>query len=62
MFSAKGGRYETQVLFAERAWYFVQIPLEKFPPGRYWLQLNVLDPARDRVAFARVPPAVVNAL
>ncbi len=51
-----------KVLFAEGTSYFVQIPLEKFPPGRYWLQLNVLDPARDRVAFARVPPAVVNAL
>ncbi len=45
---------------AEKASYFVQIPLEKFPPGRYWMQVNVLDPARDRVAFTRVPLAVVK--
>jgi VWFA-related protein len=45
----------------EKASFFVQIPLEKFPPGRYTLQVNVLDPARDRVAFARVPLAVVTA-
>lgn len=43
----------------EKAEYFVQIPLSKFPPGRYMLQVNVLDPASDRVAFARVPMAVV---
>ena len=42
-----------------RASYLVQIPLEKFHPGRYTLQVNVLDPAHDRVAFARVPMAVV---
>ena len=39
--------------------YLVQIPLEKFHPGRYTLQVNVLDPAHDSVAFARVPMAVV---
>jgi hypothetical protein len=39
--------------------YFVQIPLEKFPRGRYTLQVNVLDPALERVAFARVPLAIV---
>jgi hypothetical protein len=39
--------------------YFVQIPLVKFHPGRYTLQVNVLDPAHDRVAFVRVPMAVV---
>ena len=39
--------------------YFVQIPLQKFHPGRYTLQVNVLDPAHDRVGFARVPMAVV---
>jgi VWFA-related protein len=44
----------------QRATYFVQLPLEKFPPGRYTLQINVLDPALDRVAFARVPMAIVK--
>ena len=43
----------------QRTSYFAQIPLEKFPRGRYTLQLNVLAPALDRVAFARVPLAVV---
>jgi len=42
-----------------KASYLVQIPLAKFRPGRYTLQVNVLDPAHDRVAFARVPMAVV---
>jgi VWFA-related protein len=42
-----------------KASYFVQIPLAKFHPGRYTLQVNVLDPANERVAFARVPMAVV---
>ena len=44
-----------------KASYFVEIPLAKFHPGRYTLQVNVLDPAHDRVAFARVPLAVVPA-
>jgi hypothetical protein len=44
-----------------KASYFVEIPLAKFRPGRYILQVNVLDPAHDRVAFARVPLAVVPA-
>jgi hypothetical protein len=44
-----------------KASYFVEIPLSKFHPGRYTLQVNVLDPAHDRVAFARVPIAVVPA-
>ena len=43
----------------QRASYFVQIPLEKFPRGSYTLQVNVLDPAIERVAFARVPLAIV---
>jgi VWFA-related protein len=43
----------------QRASYFVQIPLDKFPRGTYTLQLNVLDPSLDRVAFARIPLAVV---
>ena len=44
-----------------KASYFVDIPLTKFHPGRYTLQVNVLDPAHDRVAFARVPMAIVPA-
>jgi hypothetical protein len=40
--------------------YFAQIPLEKFPPGRYLMQVNVLDPAAGRVAFSRVPMAIVK--
>jgi hypothetical protein len=43
----------------QTASYFVQIPLEKFPRGRYTLQVNVLDPSVARVAFARVPLAIV---
>jgi len=39
--------------------YFAQVPLEKFPRGSYTLQVNVLAPALERVAFARVPLAVV---
>lgn len=42
------------------AQYFVEIPLAKFPPGRYWMQVNVLDPAADRVAFARIPLAIMR--
>ncbi|MGH9342395.1 MAG: VWA domain-containing protein [Terriglobia bacterium] len=41
--------------------YFTQIPLGKFPPGRYWMQVNVLDPSADQVAFARVPLAILRA-
>jgi len=44
-----------------QASYFVQLPLEKFPPGRYWMQVNVLDPSADRVAFARIPLAIMKA-
>jgi VWFA-related protein len=42
--------------------YFVQLPLQAFPPGRYWMQVNVLDPSLDRVAFARVPIAIMKAV
>jgi hypothetical protein len=45
-----------------KASYFLKVPLAKFRPGRYTLQVNVLDPAHDRVAFARVPLAVVRPL
>ncbi|MGH9395449.1 MAG: hypothetical protein ACRD18_01185, partial [Terriglobia bacterium] len=41
--------------------YFTQIPLSKFPPGRYWMQVNVLDPSANQVAFARVPLAIRRA-
>ena len=44
----------------QRASYFAQIPLDKFPRGSYTLQVNVLDPAIERVAFARVPLAIVQ--
>ena len=44
-----------------QASYFVQLPLEKFPPGRYWMQVNVLDSSADRVAFARIPLAIMKA-
>ena len=40
--------------------YFAQMPPAKFPPGRYLMQVNVLDPAAGRVAFRRVPMAVVK--
>ncbi len=45
---------------AAKASYFAQIPLEKFPPGRYWMQVNVLDPASDRAAFSRLPIAIMR--
>jgi hypothetical protein len=44
----------------QQASYFAQIPLEKFPRGSYTLQVNVLDPSIERVAFARVPLAIVQ--
>ncbi len=47
---------------SEKAVYFVQIPLEKFPAGRYTLQANVIDPGLGRVAFARIPMAIVRPL
>ncbi len=43
----------------QKATYLVQIPLDKFRPGRYLVQANVLDPAVGRVAFARVPLAII---
>ena len=41
--------------------YLVNIPLRRFPAGRYWMQVNVLDPAADQVAFSRVPLAIRRA-
>jgi VWFA-related protein len=45
---------------APKTTYFAQIPLEKFPVGRYTVQVNVLDPGAASVAFTRLPMAVVN--
>jgi VWFA-related protein len=43
-----------------KAEYFVTIPLDKFPPGRYWMQVNVLDPGAERAAFGRIPIAILK--
>ena len=43
-----------------QASYFVELPLEKFRPGRYAMQVNVIDPSANSVAFARVPLAIVK--
>lgn len=45
---------------AGMARYFVKIPLAKFPPGRYWMQVNVLDLEADQAAFTRVPLAILR--
>lgn len=39
--------------------YFTEIPLERFPPGRYWMQVNVMDASANEVAFVRVPMAII---
>jgi hypothetical protein len=54
-FNAKAERGSTA-----KTTYFAQIPLEKFPVGRYTVQVNVLDPGTARVAFTRLPMAVVK--
>lgn len=46
---------------AHGAVYFARIPLQKFPPGRYLMQVNVLDPAADQAGFSRIPLAVMPA-
>ncbi|HEY6293375.1 MAG TPA: VWA domain-containing protein [Terriglobia bacterium] len=51
---------ESQKSSAGLVRYLVKIPLAKFPAGRYWMQVNVLDPAADQVAFARVPLAIMK--
>lgn len=56
-FAGKSGKAKNA---AGKAGYFVQIPLAKFPPGRYWMQVNVLDPAAEQVAFALVPIAIMR--
>lgn len=53
------GRVES--LSASTMRYLVRIPLQKFPAGRYLMQVNVLDPVDDQVAFARVPLAIMKA-
>jgi len=40
--------------------YFTKIPLSRFPPGRYWMQVNVIDASANQVAFARVPMAILS--
>ena len=40
--------------------YFAEIPLAKFPPGRYWMQVNVIDTSANEVAFTRVPMAILR--
>jgi VWFA-related protein len=44
----------------DKAEHFVEIPLAEFPPGRYRMQVNVLDPARNQAAFARLPLAIMK--
>jgi VWFA-related protein len=59
---AEAGPFEGKVDkgSAPRVTYLAQVPLAKFPAGRYTVQVNVLDPAAARVAFARLPMAIVN--
>jgi VWFA-related protein len=46
---------------SQNAVYFTRVPLEKFPPGHYLMQVNVLDPAANEAAFARLPIAIMPA-
>lgn len=55
-YAAKSGKSGTG-----KSAYFTEIPLAKFPPGRYWMQVNVLDPNANEVAFERVPLAILPA-
>ena len=59
---AEAGPFEGKVDkgSAARVTYLAQVPLAKFPAGRYTVQVNVLDPAASRVAFARLPMAIVS--
>jgi hypothetical protein len=41
--------------------YLMELPLERFPPGRYLMQVNVLDRSAGRAAFARVPLIILPA-
>ncbi len=60
--TSEAGPYTGQIEAASAGTvrYLVKIPLQKFPIGRYWMQVNVLDPADDQVAFARVPLAILK--
>ena len=59
---SEAGPFPGQVVkpVAGEARFFVKIPLTKFPPGRYRLQVNVIDPAANQVAFVRVPIAIMK--
>lgn len=60
---SEAGPYPGKVSKAgsQNAVYFARVPLEKFPPGRYLMQVNVLDPAVDQAAFSRLPIAIMPA-
>jgi hypothetical protein len=60
--SSEAGPYAGQAATAtgDTVRYLVRVPLQKFPTGRYWMQVNVLDPTNDQVAFARVPLAILK--
>jgi len=60
--TSEAGPYEGQVATStsDTVRYLVRVPLQKFPTGRYWMQVNVLDPADAQVAFARVPLAILK--
>jgi len=57
---AEAGPFNGKQEKGQKASYFAEIPLEKFPAGRYTLQINVVDPTLAQVAFARVPIAIVK--
>ncbi len=61
--TSEAGRFTGQVESSskDQTQYLVKIPLDQFPPGRYWMQVNVLDPLANRAAFARLPLAVMRA-
>ena len=40
--------------------FLIEVPLHEIPPGRYQLQVNVLDLGGNRAAFARLPIAVLK--
>jgi VWFA-related protein len=60
---SEAGPYPARVAKSgsQNAVYFARLPLEKFPPGLYQLQVNVLDPAADEAAFSRIPIAIMPA-
>ena len=38
-----------------------EVAFARVPPGRYWMQVNVMDASANEVAFARVPLAIISA-